>query len=63
MFLLCSSLVEMGLISGSGMVAVGFLLVFLVMVHKEVTASEHKVPWPAECIHFLFFLEVCMYSV
>ena len=61
MFLLCSSLVKMGLISG--MVAVGFLLVFLVMVHKEVTASEHKVPWPAECIHFLFFLEVCMYSV
>ena len=63
MFLLCSSLVKMGLISVSGMVAVGFLLVFLVMVHKEVTASEHKVPWPAECIHFLFFLEVCMYSV
>ena len=53
----------MGLISVSGMVAVGFLLVFLIMVHKEVTASEHKVPWPAECIHFLFFLEVCMYSV
>ena len=42
MFLLCSSLVKLGLISVSGMVAVGFLLVFLVMGHKEVTATERK---------------------
>ena len=42
MFLLCSSVVKMGLISVSGMVAVGFLLGFLVMGHKEVTATEHK---------------------
>ena len=44
MILLCSLLVKMGLISVLGIVAVGFLLVFLVMVHKEVTATEHKVP-------------------